>query len=165
MPTPLGATVRGLVAGAVGTAAMDLYGYARARSNGETSSFIAWEFEAAEDWEKVSAPGQLGKRLIEAVTQQPLAARWAPLTNNVMHWGFGTGNAAAYGILVGSVHKARLWYGIPFGAAVWTFGYVVLPVAKLYKPIWEYDSRTLAIDLGAHLTYGLATAAAFALLS
>jgi hypothetical protein len=48
---------------------------------------------------------------------------------------------------------------------VWGAGYVVLPAAKLYKPIWEYDRRTLTKDLSAHLVYGLTTAATFALLS
>jgi hypothetical protein len=48
---------------------------------------------------------------------------------------------------------------------VWGAGYVILPVAKLYKPIWEYDARTLADDLSAQLVYGLATAASFRLIT
>jgi hypothetical protein len=42
-----------------------------------------------------------------------------------------------------------------------------LPVwtARLYKPIWEYDAKTLAEDLTAHLVYGFATATAMRLLS
>ena len=55
-------------------------------------------------------------------------------------------------------------YGLPFGATVWASGYVVLPVAGLYEPIWQYDARTLAWDLGAHLTYGAGTATMFWLL-
>jgi hypothetical protein len=47
---------------------------------------------------------------------------------------------------------------------VWATGYVVLPAAKLYQPIWEYDRVTLAKDLSAHLVYGLATAVALRLL-
>ena len=54
-----------------------------------------------------------------------------------------------------------VWFGAPFGASVWASSYVVLPAAKLYRPIWEYDRRTLAKDLGAHLEYGLTTAAVF----
>jgi len=38
---------------------------------------------------------------------------------------------------------------------------VVLPLAGLYKPIWEYDRHTLAKDLSAHLVYGLTTAVVF----
>ena len=56
-------------------------------------------------------------------------------------------------------------YGLPFGAAVWAAGYVVLPAAGLYEPIWKYDRVTLAKDLSAHLVYGLATAAALQALS
>ena len=61
--------------------------------------------------------------------------------------------------------EARSSTGVPFGAAVWSGGYVVLPLAGLYKPIWKYDAKTLADDLSAHLVYGTATAAAYALLS
>jgi hypothetical protein len=42
---------------------------------------------------------------------------------------------------------------------------VILPAAKLYKPIWDYDAKTLANDLSAHLVYGFATAIARRLLS
>jgi len=55
-------------------------------------------------------------------------------------------------------------YGLPFGALVWASGYAVLPETGLYKPIWEYDAKTLATDLSAHLAYGAGTGAAFSLL-
>jgi len=41
----------------------------------------------------------------------------------------------------------------------------VLPAAGLYRPIWEYDRKTLADDLSAHLVYGLTTAAVFRVLA
>jgi len=44
---------------------------------------------------------------------------------------------------------------------VWAGDYVVIPEAGLYKPIWEYDAKTLASDLTAHLAYGAGTGAAF----
>ena len=56
-----------------------------------------------------------------------------------------------------------MWYGVPFGAAVWAGGYVVLPLLGVYKPIWKYDFETLRKDLSAHLVFGTATAAAFCL--
>jgi hypothetical protein len=54
--------------------------------------------------------------------------------------------------------------GLPFGIAVWTSGYLVLPEAGLDQPIWKYDAKTLARDLSAHLAYGTGTGAAFWLL-
>jgi uncharacterized membrane protein YagU involved in acid resistance len=81
-----------------------------------------------------------------------------------MHWGFGTATGAAYALLVGS-RKPRVWYGLPFGMAVWAGGYVVLPLLGVYQPIWKYDRETLEKDLSAHLVFGTATAAAFSLLT
>jgi hypothetical protein len=38
---------------------------------------------------------------------------------------------------------------------------VVLPLAKVYQPIWEYDARVLGEDLSAHLVYGAVTGITF----
>jgi hypothetical protein len=38
------------------------------------------------------------------------------------------------------------------------------PEGGRYKQIWEYDAKTLATDLSAHLAYGAGTGAAFSLL-
>lgn len=45
-PTPLGAVARGLVAGAVGTAAMDLVWFARYKRGGGTDKLVDWEFSS-----------------------------------------------------------------------------------------------------------------------
>ena len=51
------------------------------------------------------------------------------------------------------------------GTAVFAGDYIALPAAGLYQPIWEYDAKTLAWDLGAHLAYGAGTGTAFGLLT
>lgn len=164
--TPIGAVARGLIAGVVGTAAMDLVWYRRYKRGGGESGFPAWEFSSGLDnWDNASAPGKLGKRLYEGFTQRELPPRYAALTNNVMHWGYGIGWAGLYGVLAGSLRTPSAILGLPFGAGVWTSSYVTLPIAGLYQPIWKYDSATLLKDLSAHLAYGAATAATFALLA
>lgn len=65
----------------------------------------------------------------------------------------------------GSLRRPRAWHGLPFSVVVWASGYVLLPEAGLYKPIWEYDSATLARDLCAHLAYGAGTGVTFWLLA
>ena len=65
----------------------------------------------------------------------------------------------------GSLLRPRPQDGLPFGAAVWALGYVVLPQAGLDEQIWKYDVETLARDLTAHLAYGVTTATAFSLLA
>jgi hypothetical protein len=99
--------------------------------------------------------------VIEGLTQRELPDRWAWPVSTAMHWGYGSSAAALYGIVCGSLREPYPLYGLPFGAAVWAAGYVILPEAMIYKPIWEYDIKTLARDLGGHLAYGAGTGTAF----
>ena len=164
-PTPLGALGRGLVAGLAGTAAMDLLLYRRYRHGGGAQSLPEWELSAGlDDWDDAPAPAHVGRRVVEGLFQVTLDPRWARLTNNVMHWGYGLAWGAQYGLVAGSSRSVRRNHGLAFGQVVFASGYVVLPLAKLYKPIWEYDATTLAKDLSAHLLYGVVTAEAFRLL-
>jgi hypothetical protein len=141
---------------------MDVLWFYRYKRGGGDSRFLDWEFSAGlDDWSKAPAPAQLGKRLFEAFFQRDLSPRWAALTNNVMHWAYGLGWGALYGLVAGTVCPPRMRSGLLFGTVVWTVDYIVLPLAKLYKPMWEYDLPTLAKDLSAHLVYGVATSVAF----
>ena len=162
---PIGAAVRGLAAGAAGTAAMDALLFTRYRRGGGESGPTAWEFsEGLTRWEDAPAPAQVGKRLVEGLFQTRLSPTRVPLVNNLTHWGYGMFAGLQYGLVAGSLRRPCIGYGLAFGAVVWASGYVILPVVKLYKPIWEYDHRTLAKDLSAHLVYGLTTAIALQLL-
>jgi hypothetical protein len=102
------------------------------------------------------------KRLLEGALKHEVSGRYARFLNNATHSGFGIANGAGYGLL-GSRRKPKVWFGLPFGAAVWAGGYLVLPQLGVYKPIWNYDLKTLEKDLRAHLVFGMATAAAFSL--
>jgi hypothetical protein len=164
--TPIGAIGRGLIAGAVGTAALDALLFSRYRRGGGEIRFRDWEFSSGvSGWDEAPAPAHVGKRLVEGLFATELPDRWARPVNNLTHWAFGILNGAQYGIVAGSLREPHIRYGLPFGASVWASGYVVLPAAKLYEPIWKYDVKTLANDLSAHLVYGLATASAMQLLS
>ena len=160
--TPLGVVARGLLAGAAGTAAMDLVLYRRYRRGGGDQPVLDWEFSAGlADWEQAPAPAQVGRRVIEGVFRTELAPRWARSANNVTHWAYGLAWGAQYSLVAGSLPRPRVAYGVVLGAVAWGSGYVVLPLAKLYKPVWEYDAVTLARDLSAHVVYGVVTAATF----
>jgi hypothetical protein len=159
--TPLAAVAGGLLAGAVGTVCLDAVQYVRARRAGGKESPLKWEFAPVETWEQAPAPGQVAKRVIEGFTQRKLPDRWAFPISTAMHWAYGSGSAALYGILAGSLGRPHAAYGLPFGAAVWASSYVILPEAGLYKPILEYDATTLAWDLAGHLAYGAGTGVTF----
>lgn len=163
--TPLAAVAGGLLAGVVGTVCLDTVQYLKYRRAGGTDSPLAWEFAPVRTWEQAPDPGQVARRVIEGFTQRKLPDRWAFPVSTAMHWGYGSGAAALYGILAGSLHRPHAAYGLPFGAAVWVSGYVILPEGGLYKPIWDYDAKTLAWDLTGHLAYGAGTGVTFRLLT
>jgi len=145
---------------------MDLLQFYRYKREHGEARFLGWEFSSGLDsWEQAPAPAQIGRRLVKGVFEVELPATRARLVNNVTHWAYGILAGMQYGIVAGSAADPRAAYGLPFGATIWATSYVVLPLAKLYKPIWEYDRETLAKDLSAHLVYGLTTATAFKLLA
>ncbi|MGH2706500.1 MAG: hypothetical protein ACRDJ4_15860 [Actinomycetota bacterium] len=160
--TLAGAVLRGLLAGAAGTAAMDLLWFARYRRDGGESGLLDWEFTVGvDDWEKAPVPAKVGKRIAESLLRRELAPKYAPITNNVVHWGQGLLWAALFGIAAGATAAPRVVFGLAFGPLVWSSAYVVLPPTGLYKPIWQYDAATLWKDFSAHLVYGVVTAAVF----
>jgi hypothetical protein len=163
--TPLAAVVAGVLAGTVGTVCLDAVHYLKYRRSGGTDGPLGWEFAPVENWEAAPDPGQVAKRLIEGFTQRRLPDRSAWLVSTITHWTYGSAAGAAYGILAGSLPTAKPRYGVPFGAAVFAGDYTALPIAGLYQPIWKYDAKTLAWDLGAHLAYGAGTGTTFWLLT
>jgi hypothetical protein len=156
----------GALAAAAGTAAMDLLLYRRSRNDGGKDSLLQWEFASGvTSWDEASAPGQVGQKLERAVTGQQPPESWARTTTNFMHWAMGIGSGVQYGALAGRTARHPWLRALALGPTVWLSGYAILPLAKVYKPIWEYDTRTLAKDLSAHLVYGTVTAAVFAVLT
>src|SRR6266496_1004062 len=138
----------------------------RSKLGGGEEGLLAWEFSAGlEDWEHAPAPAQIGKRIVEGVFQRQLPPQRAALTNNLIHWGYGIAWGGLFGLVEGSLRSRKVGHGLVLGATVWTTGYIVLPLARLYRPIWEYDAKVLAKDLGDQLVYGVSAAAADGLLS
>lgn len=152
--TPLGALGRGFAAGVVGTAAMtalqELVSLVRGGGGGPPHR-----------WADAPAPAQLGKRLLEGVFEQRVTLQRAPLLTHAFHWGYGTALGGAYG-LVQATLRANPWaMGLGFGASAWALSYVELVPMGLQKPPWEYEPKTIAVDVSYHLAYGLGVAGGF----
>lgn len=157
---------RGVVAGVAGTLAMDLLWYARYRRGGGEDGFLDWEFSASSDgFETAGAPAQVGRRTVRALLRTELPDRSAGLTNNIVHWATGSQWGAAYGVATGIAGRSNPAFGLALGPVAWGTAYALLGAAGIYKPIWQYDSKTLAKDLSAHLVFGVTTAAAYGALS
>jgi hypothetical protein len=144
----------GVVAGAAGCLAMDFVWYRRYLAEGGTSSFLAWEFlSAPTGFDDAPAPAKVG-RLIAERAHIHIADRFAGVTNTVVHWATGISWGVLASVLRPVPGVGWLKGGLIAGASAWGTSYVVLPRLDIYKPITEYDTRTLWNDLSAHLVFG-----------
>lgn len=152
----------GAVAGVVGTAAMDVVWWRRARNAGSDDGFVEWQFGTGTEYdsfEDASTPAQMGQRLARIVGIE-LPVERAGLTTDVMHWTTGIGWGTAAGALTAATPVAAVPAGIAGGVAAIGTAYGVLGAAGIYQPVWEYDLQTLWKDLSAHLVFGTALGAA-----
>jgi hypothetical protein len=164
--TPVGAVVKGGLAGIAGTLAMDLAIWADYRRGGGSDPFLAWETSAGlESYDAAPAPAQVGRRIVEGYLQEELPPTTARLVNNAMHLLTGTQWGVVHWILAGTSGRTGPLSGARTGLMAWLSSYAVLTPAGLYEPIWTYPPPVLAKDAAAHLVYGLTTAAAFKLLA
>ncbi len=156
--------LRGALAGAAGTLAMDLVWYSRYRRSGGTDGFWAWETAAGlTSYDKAPAPAQVGRKAYKAVTGDDPPPHTARLMTNVVHWATGKQWGMVYGLA--APHAKQPWTAVAFAPVVWGSSYVVLPALGVYKPIWKYDAKTLWQDFSAHLAYGAVTTGTYAALT
>jgi hypothetical protein len=144
---PLAAVKRGIAAGVAGTAVMTAAQTVYYKATGAQPSTV---------------PAQVARRVIEGVLRRDLPPQSAqgidPALNNATHWLYGTSWGALFGLTAAG---RRPGAGVVFGLLVWGASLVHLPAMKLAPPIWQQDPSSIAPDLGFHLLYGTATAAAY----
>jgi hypothetical protein len=150
---------RAMLAGAVGTLAMDAVWYQRYRASGGTDTFVGWEFGGpATSFSEAGAPAQIGQHLASRLGIE-LPESSARLTNNVVHWATGLGWGLAHSVVRTVTPLATLASGVAIGAGAFGTAYATLPKLGIYKRISEYDGETLWKDLSAHLVFGAAVGA------
>lgn len=152
----LARVVRGAVAGALGTLAMDLLWWRRYRDGGGADGFLGWEFATGvASFDEASAPGQVGQR-VAGLLGLELPDEAAGTTTNAVHWLTGAG----YGIAHAVVHDDGRPFlrGAATGLGAFVNSYATLGAMGIYEPIWEYDVQTVTKDLTAHLLFGTTVA-------
>ncbi len=143
---------------------MDAASYARYRAGGGDRSALKWEFGGVGGWVDAPAPGKVTEHVLTTAMAQ-----------NLTHWLTGIGWGVALGLATTTrpirtwrdgpllALAAWLWSGAPGPVALdraWLTSYTGLPILKTYRSRWKYDASTVAKDLGIHVVYGMATAAA-----
>lgn len=150
---------RGAVAGAVGTAAMDLNQYVRHRLRGGKDPFWHFEFCAAESFDHAPAPAQIALMAVDVVLGREIPDRHVNLANNLVHWGYGVSWASILGLVTGRSRTRRWTAGVLYGTVVFLSGSIILPTLDVYKPLWDQDPSSIRRDWVDHLLYGIATSA------
>lgn len=133
----------GALAGAMGAACMTVIRSA-ARRRGVIEKTVP---QAAEEWLAARAASRGG----------PPAAHH--VADTVLHLGYGATLGACFGALVGGRSGSLVKRGAGFGIATWLFGsWILLPLLGVQGAAWRKRAGENAVDLLAHLTYGLASA-------
>jgi hypothetical protein len=77
-----------------------------------------------------------------------------------MHWATGVGWGIQYGALANTTSRHPSLRALALGPVAWLSGKLVLPLAKVDKPLRQYDARTVSRDLSAPIVYGTDVSAA-----
>lgn len=137
---------KGVLAGAAGTAAMTAAQLAYYRATGSSSS---------------PAPAEVAKRVVGGVLQREVPEDSDELLGTATHWAYGVGWGAVFGLAAAGRRPGR---GVGFGLTVWAASLVHLPAMKLAPPVWEYEPKTIATDVGFHTLYGVVAAKVYRML-
>ena len=162
----------GVLGGTAGLVAMRLYWMAATALEGEDPRMLTRD-GSAHPLDEVSMTGGLqanedesstaavGRMAYEQVTgEAPSKEEKAALSYGV-HWTYGLLTTGLYGALRGRAGGADLAGGAGFGAALWALGdELAVPTLGLSQGPTAYPLRQHAHRLGAHLAFGLTTAAA-----
>jgi hypothetical protein len=137
----------GLVAGAIGTAAMTVSSTIEARLRRRAAS---------------TAPARATAQAlgIKAFDNGIAEARF----NDLSHWGYGTGWGIVRGIL-GATGMPAAKATAAHGAAVWGSAAVTLPALDVAPPFVFWGRREVAIDVFHHAVYAVATGLAYELVA
>lgn len=137
---------RGLLAGAVGTAAMTVSSTIEMKLRGRAPS---------------SAPADAAAKVLGV---EPQSARDKQRFSNLVHAGYGTGWGAIRGVL-GFLGLGPVAASAVHLALVWGTEQATLPRLGVTPPVREWGAKEIAIDGWHHLVYASATGAVYELLS
>jgi uncharacterized membrane protein len=135
----------GAIAAAVGTAAM---------TSAQYWVYGLFGGEASE------APADVGERILGALGVK-LKKEQRPALTTAMHVLYGTSWGLPFGALRGRGDRGPgPVEGLAFGFTVWAASLAERPALGVAEPVWRQPATVTVRDLGFHLVYGLATAAA-----
>jgi uncharacterized membrane protein len=106
------------------------------------------------------APAEVGEKLLETLGIK-VRKKQRPALNVIMHLAYGKSWGLPFGLIAARGGRTpRPRDGLALGLGVWLVSLAELPALGIAPPLWKQSPAALAQDLGFHLVYGTATAAA-----
>jgi Protein of unknown function (DUF1440) len=160
----------GVAGGAAGTLAMGLYMRgmkslkgAEAQNGGSQGQPREHDVSlvAPQHGEGESATAAVGRILYRKIARKEAPPETSQKLGNVVHWSYGIKMGGTYGLIRKPGRKLDILSGAAYGAGLWALGdEVALPLLGLAEGPKAYPKSLHAETLGAHIVYGVATAAA-----
>jgi hypothetical protein len=169
--TPAGALLRGVVAGAVGSAVMNAFFQATRSITPQAPSDV---FEPPEPQQESEMQLEtVARRVVEQLARRgPLSPEQKKIGGAIVHYAFGAAWGGLYGLLRASRAERRpatrlrplpeALSVLGFSSLVWLVGdEVLLPALRLSAWPNRYPAQVHAYAFAAHLVYGAAVAMAY----
>lgn len=161
-PSPLGALLRGLVAGAIGAGVQSVFFKATRRWTPQPTRLPKELQKPEAEAQEESALQTLARRTADGLMQRgPISPETKSAAASAVHYGFG----AAWGGLYALCRESFPTSPVLFGLGVWMASdNLLLPAFRLAAWPQHYSLKEHHYAIQAHLAYGLSTAAAYAVL-
>jgi len=161
--SPLTVIVKGALAGAAGTAVMGAF---MERAPQILDSFGV---KLPEERPGPTAPDTpteaMAERIAEGVAQQPLDDAAKATAGQAVHWSYGSGWGAIFGVMQSTLKLPHLVHGAVFGLLVGIVGDTLLPAMRLQRDPRTNPGEINLMHLGSHVVYGVTTALVYGLLN
>lgn len=122
-----------------------------------TAAKTLWESKFPVRSESTETPPLiLANQIKTSIVNKPVQEENESIVENSIHWTFGTGTGAAYGVAAESLPMISSGLGLPFGIAFWlgTHGSIV-PLANLEPFPTEVQMNYAVNEFAGHLVYGV----------
>lgn len=133
----------GLIAGAIGTAAMTAAQTAQMKATGREGS---------------TTPAKAAERVLGF---KPNGDAEEEVLSNKVHWAYGIALGGSFGLLASMLDDQEPATGTAFFTLVWGAGLALLPGLKIASPPTQWGAPALATDAAFHAVYASSTAAAY----